>query len=77
MCCNNNLCNYDNNIENITEINKRSNFREDVLKSDKALKKNAKTGKIEEDNYNDIDVLTDEKKKKQPIHAFSGSEDIK
>lgn len=24
LCCNNNLCNFDSNVENITEINKRS-----------------------------------------------------
>ena len=23
LCCNNNLCNFDSNVENITEINKR------------------------------------------------------
>ena len=24
-CCNNNLCNFDSNVENITEVNRRNN----------------------------------------------------
>lgn len=48
-----------------------------MLQKDKSSKKTTKHGKIDEETYNDIDVLTDEKKKKQLIHAFSNNEDIK
>ena len=25
LCCNNNLCNFDSNVENLTEVNRRNN----------------------------------------------------
>lgn len=54
-------------MENVTEINKRTNIREEMLVRKTGLEKGTnrgKTGKDMEDHYDDIDVLTDEKKKK-------------
>ena len=46
----------------MTEINKRSNIKEEHLYTRNSKNKSKKTGNDENDN--DIDVLTDDKKKK-------------
>ena len=67
-------------MENVTEINKRSSIREDMLIRNNGIergKTRGKGGKEVEDNYEDIDVLTDEKKKKQLMSALSGNDQFK
>jgi hypothetical protein len=65
-------------VENVTEINKRSSIREDILIRNNDRNGNrGKGGRDPEDNYEDIDVFSDEKKKKQLISALSGNDEYK
>ena len=64
----------------MTEINKRTNIREEMLIRQNGTEKGthrSKGGRDVEDQYDDIDVLTDEKKKKQLMNALSGGNDLK
>jgi hypothetical protein len=65
MCCNNNLCNYDNNVENITEINKRGNIREEMLIKNRESGMTGKTkgGKDMDSHLESIDILSNSEKR--------------
>ena len=79
MCCNNNLCNYDNNVENITEINKRSNIREDMLIKNRESNKygNTKSGKDVDNHLESIDILSNSEKRQAIVNSFQGNQEYK
>ena len=58
----------------MTEVNKRTNIREEMLvRNNGGLEKGktrGKGGKEITDHYDEVDVLTDERKRKQLINAF-------
>lgn len=76
LCCNNNLlCNYDSNVENITEINKKGGIAsEDVLQNQqRQQRKGGKSGDV----FQDIDILTDQSKKQMIKSAFQGQDEVR
>ena len=67
-------------MENVTEINKRSNIREEMLirnKSSVGANGKSKGGQDVESRYEDIELFTDDKKKKQLMNAFQSNDEIK
>ena len=58
----------------MTEVNKRSNIREEMLvRNNGGLEKGksrGKGGKEIVDHYDEVDVLTNERKKKELMNAF-------
>ena len=57
-------------MENVTEINKKSNIREEMIMKSKKKGGGGGTSKDSRSEYEGIEVLTDEKKKKQLLNAL-------
>ena len=80
MCCNNNLCNYDNNVENLTEVNKKSNIREEMLIKNRESfdqRSKRKGGKDVDSHLESIDVLSNSDKRQELANSLQGNKEYK
>lgn len=76
MCCSNAFCTYDNNVENMTEVGKKANFKEEMLVRQSNVG-SAKGGKPNDAFFENVDVLSDSNKKKQFMQDLAGGDELK
>jgi hypothetical protein len=65
-------------VENLTEINKKANVREDMLVRE-GMRSSAKSkgGKDNDGFYENVDILTDSKKKLQLLQDLTGDDELR